>query len=87
MSEMVDTSAKVDTEESIYTKDGTVDYKNNPANKKTTGTWKACPFILGKSSSATLLNFTFEFKKPNPVLSISILMHTLISKLFLSYYL
>nr|GEV50130.1 protein NRT1/ PTR FAMILY 8.1-like [Tanacetum cinerariifolium] len=47
MSEIADTSAKVDTEESIYTKDGTVDYKNNPANKKTTGTWKACPFILG----------------------------------------
>ncbi|KZV41611.1 hypothetical protein F511_15380 [Dorcoceras hygrometricum] len=30
-----------------YTKDGTLDYKNNPANKKKTGTWKACPFILG----------------------------------------
>ncbi|XP_059626518.1 protein NRT1/ PTR FAMILY 8.1-like [Cornus florida] len=34
-------------EDDIYTKDGTVDYKNNPANKKKTGTWKACPFILG----------------------------------------
>lgn len=31
----------------IYTKDGTVDYRNNPANKKKTGTWKACGFILG----------------------------------------
>ena len=31
----------------IYTKDGTVDYRGNPANKKETGTWKACPFILG----------------------------------------
>ncbi|KAL3829086.1 hypothetical protein ACJIZ3_017888 [Penstemon smallii] len=30
-----------------YTKDGTVDYYNNPANKKKTGTWKACRFILG----------------------------------------
>ncbi|OVA06468.1 Proton-dependent oligopeptide transporter family [Macleaya cordata] len=34
-------------EEDIYTKDGTVDYQNNPANKKKTGTWKACPYILG----------------------------------------
>lgn len=48
MAEIVDTSAKVYTEEDIYTKDGTVDYNNNPANRKTTGTWKACPFILGK---------------------------------------
>ncbi|XP_076946701.1 protein NRT1/ PTR FAMILY 8.2-like [Bidens hawaiensis] len=31
----------------MYTKDGTVDYCNNPANKKKTGTWKACGFILG----------------------------------------
>lgn len=31
----------------VYTKDGTVDYRGNPANKKKTGTWKACPFILG----------------------------------------
>lgn len=30
-----------------YTKDGTVDYRNKPANKKKTGNWKACPFILG----------------------------------------
>lgn len=34
-------------EDDIYTKDGTVDYQNNPANKKKTGTWKACPYILG----------------------------------------
>ncbi|PIM99816.1 Peptide-transporting ATPase [Handroanthus impetiginosus] len=38
---------EVMAEEDIYTKDGTVDYKNRPANKKKTGTWKACPFILG----------------------------------------
>ncbi|KAI6671004.1 hypothetical protein NL676_005889 [Syzygium grande] len=31
----------------VYTKDGTVDYKGNPANKRKTGTWNACPFILG----------------------------------------
>ncbi|GKB07859.1 NRT1/ PTR family 8.1-like protein, partial [Tanacetum coccineum] len=34
-------------EGAIYTEDGTVDYLNNPANKKKTGTWKACRFILG----------------------------------------
>ena len=34
-------------EDEVYTKDGTVDYQGNPANKKKTGTWKACPFILG----------------------------------------
>lgn len=32
----------------IYTKDGTVDIHKNPANKKETGNWKACRFILGK---------------------------------------
>lgn len=47
MAEIVDASTKVDTEEDIYTKDGTVNYKNKPANRKKTGTWKACPFILG----------------------------------------
>ncbi|XP_027110467.1 protein NRT1/ PTR FAMILY 8.2 [Coffea arabica] len=30
-----------------YTKDGTVDYRKNPADKRKTGTWKACPYILG----------------------------------------
>ncbi|KAL2486370.1 Protein NRT1/PTR FAMILY 8.1 [Abeliophyllum distichum] len=30
-----------------FTKDGTVDYRNKPADKKKTGNWKACPFILG----------------------------------------
>ena len=34
-------------EEDIYTKDGTTDFRNRPANKKKTGTWKACPYILG----------------------------------------
>ncbi|XP_004308641.1 PREDICTED: protein NRT1/ PTR FAMILY 8.2-like [Fragaria vesca subsp. vesca] len=34
-------------EDDLYTKDGTVDYRGNPANKNVTGTWKACPFILG----------------------------------------
>ncbi|GMH23040.1 hypothetical protein Nepgr_024883 [Nepenthes gracilis] len=34
-------------EADIYTKDGTLGIHKNPANKKTTGNWKACPFILG----------------------------------------
>ncbi|PON63696.1 Proton-dependent oligopeptide transporter [Trema orientale] len=34
-------------EEDIYTQDGTLDIKRKPANKKKTGNWKACRFILG----------------------------------------
>ncbi|KAL3536491.1 hypothetical protein ACH5RR_004952 [Cinchona calisaya] len=34
-------------ESDMYTKDGTVDIHNKPANRKTTGKWKACGFILG----------------------------------------
>ncbi|KAL6953963.1 hypothetical protein U1Q18_042479 [Sarracenia purpurea var. burkii] len=33
-------------EVAIYTKDGTTDFRNNPALKKKTGSWKACPYIL-----------------------------------------
>ncbi|KAE8697022.1 hypothetical protein F3Y22_tig00110634pilonHSYRG00019 [Hibiscus syriacus] len=35
-------------EDDIYTKDGTVDYKGNPPDKKKTGTWKTCPYIIGR---------------------------------------
>ncbi|KAE9591140.1 hypothetical protein Lal_00039872 [Lupinus albus] len=41
-------------EDDIFTKDGTVDYHGNPANKKETGTWRACPFILGNECSERL---------------------------------
>lgn len=41
-------------EDDIYSKDGTVDYCNNPANKLKTGTWKACPYILGNECSERL---------------------------------
>ncbi|PON65349.1 Proton-dependent oligopeptide transporter [Trema orientale] len=34
-------------EDDIYTKDGTVDIQKNPANKRKTGNWTACNFILG----------------------------------------
>ncbi|KAM0839567.1 hypothetical protein ACQ4PT_060236 [Festuca glaucescens] len=30
----------------MYTQDGTVDSKGNPAVKKNTGNWRACPYIL-----------------------------------------
>lgn len=43
-------------EEDIYTKDGTVDYRNKPANKKKTGTWKACPYILGDNINSLSLS-------------------------------
>ncbi|KAK4275198.1 hypothetical protein QN277_018324 [Acacia crassicarpa] len=43
--------ADKEKEDEIYTKDGTVDYNGNPANKNKTGTWKACPFILGNECS------------------------------------
>uniref|UniRef100_A0A0D6QVI0 Major facilitator superfamily (MFS) profile domain-containing protein n=1 Tax=Araucaria cunninghamii TaxID=56994 RepID=A0A0D6QVI0_ARACU len=33
--------------EDEYTKDGTVDYHGNPANRQKSGGWKAAPFILG----------------------------------------
>jgi hypothetical protein len=31
----------------LYTQDGTVDIKGNPALKENTGNWRACPYILG----------------------------------------
>jgi hypothetical protein len=42
-------------DEEIYTKDGTVDYRGKPANRKKTGTWKACPFILGTFNNPFLV--------------------------------
>ncbi|KAK6943535.1 Proton-dependent oligopeptide transporter family, partial [Dillenia turbinata] len=34
-------------EEETYTKDGTTDFCGKPAIKNKTGTWRACPYILG----------------------------------------
>ncbi|KAK4407816.1 protein NRT1/ PTR FAMILY 8.1 [Sesamum angolense] len=66
-------------EEDNYTKDGTLDYRNNPANKKKTGTWKACPFILGNEccerlayygmSSNLLIYFTTQLNQQNATAS------------------
>ncbi|KAI9117777.1 hypothetical protein K1719_011192 [Acacia pycnantha] len=56
-------------EEEVYSKDGTVDFRGNPANKKKTGTWKACPFILGNECCERLAyygmstNLVLYFKK------------------------
>jgi peptide/histidine transporter 3/4 len=36
-----------DEETKLYTGDGSVDFKGRPLLKQNTGTWKACPFILG----------------------------------------
>lgn len=38
-------------EEDLYTKDGTFSYRGNPAKRNETGTWKACPFILGTTKT------------------------------------
>lgn len=43
-------------EDDIYTKDGTVDYRGNPAKRKETGTWKACPYILGMFQNPFIKN-------------------------------
>ncbi|XP_071692099.1 protein NRT1/ PTR FAMILY 8.3-like [Rutidosis leptorrhynchoides] len=37
----------VETEDSLYTGDGSVDIKGRPVLKSNTGNWRACPFILG----------------------------------------
>lgn len=33
--------------EDNYTKDGTTDIHGNPADKRNTGNWRTCPYILG----------------------------------------
>ncbi|KAJ8543618.1 hypothetical protein K7X08_006141 [Anisodus acutangulus] len=60
---------EVFAEDDLYTKDGTVDYRNDPAKKNETGTWKACPFILGNECCERLAyygmstNLVLYFKK------------------------
>lgn len=41
-------------DDDIYVKDGTVDIHKKPANKKKTGNWRACRFILGIDISFVL---------------------------------
>lgn len=43
----------------VYTTDGTVDIHKQPANKKKTGNWKACRFILGEVSIFRTLPLQF----------------------------
>lgn len=52
---------EVSGEDDLYTKDGTVDYRNNPAKKTETGSWKACPFILGTHARHSKFFFPFSF--------------------------
>lgn len=40
----------------MYTQDGTVDMKGNPAVKKGTGNWRACPYILGQYTALFLFH-------------------------------
>ncbi|XP_078167827.1 protein NRT1/ PTR FAMILY 8.1-like isoform X2 [Carex rostrata] len=40
--------------EDRYTQDGTTNLKGNPCVKKETGTWKACPYILGNEGCERL---------------------------------
>ncbi|XP_017251598.1 protein NRT1/ PTR FAMILY 8.2-like isoform X1 [Daucus carota subsp. sativus] len=44
-------------EDDLYTEDGTVDYLDNIANRRTTGNWKACSYILGTEFSERLASF------------------------------
>lgn len=39
----------IESGEDTLVKDGTLDIHGNPADKKKTGNWKACYFILGKA--------------------------------------
>ncbi|GAU13946.1 hypothetical protein TSUD_262730, partial [Trifolium subterraneum] len=50
---MEDISLKDDLvkEDGLYTEDGTIDIHKKPANKKKTGNWKACRFILGNGAA------------------------------------
>ncbi|XP_061374186.1 protein NRT1/ PTR FAMILY 8.1-like [Gastrolobium bilobum] len=44
----------MEEEDDIYTQDGTINIHRKPANKKKTGNWKACWFILGNEASERL---------------------------------
>ncbi|RWW23686.1 hypothetical protein GW17_00012063 [Ensete ventricosum] len=45
-------------EDIVYTKDGTTDLHGNPAIKKDTGNWRACPYILGTHRIVSLCNLS-----------------------------
>ncbi|GLJ41780.1 hypothetical protein SUGI_0864700 [Cryptomeria japonica] len=48
-----------------YTEDGSVDLHGNPALKKKTGNWKACPFILGNEMCERLAYYGINTKMVN----------------------
>lgn len=41
-------------EDNLITTDGTVNYRGKPAKKSETGTWRACPYILGTVTTIIL---------------------------------
>lgn len=45
------------SEEDFYTQDGTVNIHKKPADKRKTGNWKACPYILGLFSLVPCMCF------------------------------
>ncbi|KAL0378321.1 UNVERIFIED_CONTAM: protein NRT1/ PTR FAMILY 8.1 [Sesamum radiatum] len=66
-------------DEDMYTKDGTLDFRNNPANKHKTGAWKTSPFIFGNQccerlayygmSSNLLLYYTTQLNQHSAIAS------------------
>ncbi|OMO90509.1 Proton-dependent oligopeptide transporter family [Corchorus olitorius] len=59
----------------IHTKDGTVDYQGNPANRKKTGTWKACPFIIGNECCERLAYYGMSSNLGMTLLALSASVH------------
>jgi len=47
----------------MYTQDGTVDMKGNPAVKKGTGNWRACPYILANECCERLATSGANFAR------------------------
>ena len=52
--------------EDCLVKDGTLDLHGNPADKKKTGNWKACIFILGMAFTLQILGDFFFLQLPKP---------------------
>ncbi|KAL8102231.1 hypothetical protein AgCh_026934 [Apium graveolens] len=60
--------ALAEVEEDKYTEDGTTDYRNNPAIRNRTGTWKACPYILGNVAAVTTVTNLYGTCSVTPLL-------------------
>ncbi|XP_057458673.1 protein NRT1/ PTR FAMILY 8.1-like [Lotus japonicus] len=63
---MPDIAKKHDTvEDDLYTKDGTININKQPANKKETGDWKACRYILGNECCERLAYYGMKMNLVN----------------------